>query len=72
MKDSARAVRDHLEREYPRFVSVPELIAVLHQSDVRKRVSELIAEGVAIEKERRGRYTNYRYSGQYQAERRTA
>lgn len=70
MKDSARAVRDHLEREYPRYVSVPELSAALHQTDVRKRVSELIAEGVRIEKERRGRYVNYRYGGQYQTERR--
>lgn len=62
MKDSARAVHDYLEREYPRFVSVPELAAALHQTDVRKRVSELILEEkLPIEKERRGRFTNYRY-----------
>jgi len=73
MKDSARAVRDYLEREYPRFVSVPELNTSLHQSDARKRVSELILEErIPIEKERRGRFTNYRYAGAYQTERRTA
>mgnify|MGYP001596582973 FL=1 len=66
MKNSTCAVRDYLEREYPRFVSVPELISVLHQTDIRKRVSELIAEKVPIEKERRGRFTNYRYAGEYQ------
>lgn len=72
MKDSARAVKDYLEREYPRFVSVPELVATLHQTDIRKRVSELIAEGVPIEKERNRRFVNFRYAGEYQAERRTA
>jgi hypothetical protein len=62
MKDSARAVRDYLEREYPRFVSVPELNISLRQSDARKRVSELILEEkLPIEKERKGNYVNYRY-----------
>lgn len=73
MKDSARAVRDYLEREYPRFVSVPELSAALHQTDIRKRVSELILEEkLPIEKERNRRFVNFRYAGDYQIERRTA
>ncbi len=55
MKDSARSVMRFLEWEYPRFVTVPELIQALGQSDIRKRVSELIAAGYRIEKERRGR-----------------
>ena len=60
MKNSARIVMNYLEYEYPRFVSVPELIASLRQTDIRKRVSELVAEGLPIEKERNGRFINYR------------
>jgi len=64
MKDSARAVRDYLESVYPRFVSVPELQSATRQTDVRKRVSELILEEkLLIEKEQRGKYKNYRYAG---------
>jgi hypothetical protein len=33
------------------------------QTDVRKRVSELIASGVRIEKERKGIYVNFKYDG---------
>jgi biotin operon repressor len=62
MKDSTRAVRDYLEREYPRFVSVPELIQATRMSDVRKRISELVAAGDNVEKERNGRYVNYRFT----------
>jgi biotin operon repressor len=66
VKDSARAVMVYLENAYPRYVSVPELIAGCRQSDIRKRVSELCAEGIPIEKERKGRFVNYRYAGRYQ------
>lgn len=60
MKASAMEVLNYLGKQYPRFVSVPELISTLRQSDIRKRVSELKAEGLPVEKERTGRFVNYR------------
>ncbi len=62
MKPSAAAILNYLLNAYPRFVSVPELAAACHQTDVRKRVSELkrLEQGFTIEKERRGAFVNYR------------
>ena len=61
VKDSAKKVAAYLDQRWPNFCSVPELIEECHQSDVRKRVSELIRAGYEIEKERNGRFVNYRY-----------
>lgn len=62
MKACAAAVLNYLLRQYPRFVSVPELNQATRQSDARKRVSELVREqqGFVIEKERDGHFVNYR------------
>jgi len=60
VKDSAKKVAAYLNRRWPNFVSVPELIASTG-SDARKRVSELIRAGYPIEKERNGHFVNYRY-----------
>jgi biotin operon repressor len=62
VKESAKKVAAYLEQRYPNFVSVYELITGCQQSDVRKRISELIAAGYDIEKERYGRYVNVRYT----------
>lgn len=61
MKPTQAAIIDYLSRAYPRPVSVPELSERCYQTDVRKRVSELIRAGHQIEKVRRGIYVNYRY-----------
>jgi len=62
MKPSAGVILHYLSAAYPRFVSVPELQRECRQTDVRKRVSELIKDGYLIHKERDGRYINYRCS----------
>lgn len=61
VKDSAKKVAAHLNQRWPNFCSVPELIEACRQSDVRKRISELCRAGYAIEKERAGRFVNYRW-----------
>ena len=61
VKDSAKKVAEYLDRRWPNFVSVPELIRGCEQTDVRKRVSELIAAQYPIEKERNGRFVSYRW-----------
>jgi hypothetical protein len=62
IKPATVAVLRVLDRAWPNFVSVPNLIGAAHQSDVRKRISEAIAAGYPIEKERHGRYVNYRWT----------
>ena len=62
IKPSTKEVLSYLDKHWPNFVSVPRLIQECHQSDVRKRISEALAAGFAIEKERNGRYTNYRWT----------
>jgi biotin operon repressor len=62
VKPTAWKVAMYLEERWPNFVSVPELIRELKQTDIRKRVSELCAAGYDIEKERNGRFINYRWS----------
>jgi len=51
-----------LDFNWPGFCTVPHLIAKTKQTDVRKRISEAIAAGYDVEKERNGRYTNYRWT----------
>lgn len=62
VKDSAWDVALYLSRHYPYFCSVAELIRGCNQTDVRKRVSELLRAGYEIEKERDGKYIKYRWT----------
>jgi hypothetical protein len=62
VKPSTQQVLSYLDKHWPNFVSVPRLIAEVHQSDVRKRISEAIAAGFAVEKERDGRFVAYRWT----------
>ena len=62
VKPSAREIAEYLNERYPNFCSVPELIRECSQSDVRKRVSELLRAGYPIEKERNGNFVAYRYT----------
>jgi len=62
VKDSAWKVAAYLNERWPNFCSVPELIRECRQSDVRKRVSELLRAGYDIEKERNGRFVAYRWT----------
>lgn len=62
VKESAERVLHYLDQRWPNFCSVPEVNAACHQSDVRKRVSELIRAGYDVEKERNGRFVNFRYT----------
>ena len=61
VKDSTEKVLLYLNHHWPNFVSVPQLIAGCHQSDVRKRISEAIRAGYEVEKERNGRFVSYRW-----------
>jgi len=62
VKPTAWKVAMYLDKRYPNFVSVYELITGCKQSDARKRISELIAAGYDVEKERAGKYMNYRWT----------
>jgi hypothetical protein len=62
VKPATKHVLSYLDKRWPDFCSVPELIRELRQSDVRKRVSEACAAGYAIEKERNGRFVAYRWT----------
>ena len=62
VKPATKEVLNTLNRSWPNFLSVPLLMRLTKQTDVRKRVSEAIAAGYDVEKERNGRYTNYRWT----------
>jgi len=61
MNPNGRGILSYLEAQYPRFCSVTELIVRCCQTDVRKRVSEMVRSGsVPIEKKRVGKFVYYR------------
>ncbi|TSA00474.1 MAG: hypothetical protein D4R80_00980 [Deltaproteobacteria bacterium] len=62
VKPSTEKVLLYLNHYWPNFVSVPHLIAGTKQTDVRKRISEAIAAGYDVEKERAGAYVAYRWT----------
>ena len=62
VKDSTWVVLQYLNYNYPNFVSVPRLIEECRQTDVRKRISEAVAAGYDVEKERNGRFVAYRWT----------
>ena len=62
VKPATKEVLNTLNRSWPNFLSVPLLMRLTKQTDVRKRVSEAIAAGYAVEKERNGNFVAYRYT----------
>ncbi len=62
VKPATKEVLNTLNRSWPNFLSVPLLMRLTKQTDVRKRVSEAIAAGYPIEKERNGNFVAYRYT----------
>lgn len=62
VKPATAKVLRVLDFSWPKFLSVPSLMRRAKQTDVRKRVSEAIAAGYSIEKERNGRFVAYRWT----------
>jgi hypothetical protein len=62
VKPATKEVLTYLDKRWPNFVSVPELIRECRQSDVRKRISEAVAAQYNIEKERNGNFVAYRWT----------